>query len=126
YARAGAISDLANRDDYRGCGALFIGDVVGDDLSLYPDVRQMVGQLNGPVRFLPGNHDLDFDATDPEHSFDTFRENLGPRYYSYDVGQAHVVALNTVRYPCTRELDNPEGNKPECNDPKNDPDYNGA
>lgn len=98
YARKGAFTDLAARTDYTGCGALFIGDVVGDDLSLYPQIRELTGMLNGPARFLPGNHDLDFDATSSEHTFDTYRANLGPEYYSYDVGRAHVIALNTVEY----------------------------
>ena len=98
YARNGAFTDLAARTDYTGCGALFIGDVVGDDLSLYPQTRELVSMLNGPARFLPGNHDLDFDAESSEHTFDTFRAKLGPEYYSYDVGKAHVVALNTVEY----------------------------
>jgi calcineurin-like phosphoesterase family protein len=98
YARNGAFADLAARTDYTGCGALFIGDVVGDDLSLYPQTRELVSMLNGPARFLPGNHDLDFDAASSEHTFDTFRAKLGPEYYSYDVGKAHVVALNTVEY----------------------------
>ncbi|MEU4361157.1 calcineurin-like phosphoesterase family protein [Promicromonospora sp. NPDC023987] len=98
YARNGAFADLAARTDYTGCGALFIGDVVGDDLSLYPQTRELVSMLNGPARFLPGNHDLDFDAASSEHTFDTFRAALGPEYYSYDVGKAHVVALNTVEY----------------------------
>ena len=52
--------------------------------------------LNGPARFLPGNHDLDFDAPSSEHAFDTFRDEFGPEYYSYDSGKAHVVALSTV------------------------------
>jgi len=99
YARRGAFADLAARDDYAGCGALFIGDVVGDDLSLYPEIRTLTGELHGPARFLPGNHDLDYDATTSEHSFDTFRAQLAPEYYSYDVGKVHVVALNTVEYP---------------------------
>ncbi|WP_407318384.1 calcineurin-like phosphoesterase family protein [Isoptericola halotolerans] len=99
YARNGAFADLAARTDYTGCGALFIGDVVGDDLALYPQTRELVSTLNGPARFLPGNHDLDFDATSSEHTFDTYRAQIGPEYYSYDVGKAHVVALNTVEYP---------------------------
>lgn len=112
YARKGAFTDLAERRDYAGCGALFIGDVVGDDLSLYAETRELTGMLNGPARFLPGNHDLDFDTPDPEHRFDTFRAELGPTYYSYDVGQAHVVALETVEYPTER--------------PAGKGDYNGA
>ncbi|WP_230684761.1 calcineurin-like phosphoesterase C-terminal domain-containing protein [Cellulomonas sp. JZ18] len=99
YARAGAFADLAERTDYTGCGALFVGDVVGDDLSLYPQTRELVRMINGPARFLPGNHDLDFDATDSAHTFDTFKAHLAPEYYSYDVGKVHVVALNTVEYP---------------------------
>ncbi|MQA95373.1 MAG: phosphoesterase [Streptosporangiales bacterium] len=125
YARKGAIRDLSKRDDYQGCGSLFIGDVVGDDLSLYPDVRDLTGMTNGPARFLPGNHDLDYDAEGPEHSFDTFRAKLAPAYYSYDAGNVHVVALNSVRYPCTPDVDNADGRRPECNDPDNRPRYNG-
>ncbi|SDQ27408.1 Calcineurin-like phosphoesterase [Arthrobacter crystallopoietes] len=98
FARAGAFADLAERTDYAGCGALFIGDVVGDDPGLYPQTRELTSMLNGPARFLPGNHDLDFDAASSEHSFDSFRANLGPEYYSYDAGKTHVVALNTVEY----------------------------
>ncbi|SFA81408.1 3',5'-cyclic AMP phosphodiesterase CpdA [Amycolatopsis marina] len=102
YARAGAFADLANRDDYMGCGALFIGDVVGDDLDLYEQTRELAGMLNGPARFLPGNHDLDFDAPNSEHAFDSFRAQFGPEYYSYDAGKAHVVALSNVEYPLSR------------------------
>ncbi|WP_199850411.1 calcineurin-like phosphoesterase C-terminal domain-containing protein [Streptomyces sp. CMB-StM0423] len=125
YARRGAIGDLSKRHGYAGCGSLFIGDVVGDDLSLYDDVRGLTGLLNGPARMLPGNHDLDFDAPNAEHSFDTFRAQLAPEYYSYDAGDVHVVALNTVRYPCTGEEDNADGTHPECTDPENTPRYNG-
>ncbi len=98
FARAGAFADLAERNDYAGCGALFIGDVVGDDPGLYQQTRELTSMLNGPARFLPGNHDLDFDAASSEHSFDSFRANVGPDYYSYDAGKTHVVALNTVEY----------------------------
>ncbi|EMY33951.1 metallophosphoesterase domain-containing protein [Arthrobacter crystallopoietes BAB-32] len=99
FARSGAFADLAARDDYAGCGALFIGDVVGDDLSLFGQTRELTAMLNGPARFLPGNHDLDFDALDGEHEFDTFRAQFGPEYYSYDAGKAHVVALSNIEYP---------------------------
>lgn len=126
YARAGAINDLSQRDDYVGCGTLFVGDVAGDDLSLYPDIKGLAGETNGPARFLPGNHDLDFDAPSAEHSFDTFRAELAPAYYSYDVGNVHVIALNTVDYPCTAAEDSPEGIEDHCADPEGDPAYNAS
>ncbi|MEL4504205.1 calcineurin-like phosphoesterase family protein [Luteococcus sp. H138] len=99
YAAKGAFNDLSKRDDYRGCGALFIGDIVGDDLSLYPGIRQLTSKLNGPARFLPGNHDLDYDAKNRAHAYDTYRATFGPTYHSYDVGRVHVVSLDTVDYP---------------------------
>lgn len=125
YARKGAIRDLSRRNDYQGCGSLFIGDVVGDDLSLYDEVKELTAQTNGPARFLPGNHDLDLDATTAEHSFDTFRAQLAPAYFSYDIGEAHIIALNSVRYPCTPDVDNADGKHPECNNPATRPRYNG-
>lgn len=125
YARAGAINDLSERDDYAGCGSLFVGDVANDDLSLYPSIKELVGETNGPARFLPGNHDIDFDSETPEHAFDTFREHLAPEYYSYDVGNVHFVAMNNVDYPCTAAEDSPEGVEEICSDPEGDPSYNG-
>ena len=98
YARKGAFTDLAQRDDYAGCGALFLGDIVGDDLSLYDQTRELTSMVNGPVRMLPGNHDLDYDAPS-EHRFDTYRSQFGADYYSYDVGNMHIVALDSVQYP---------------------------
>ncbi|MFC0582768.1 calcineurin-like phosphoesterase C-terminal domain-containing protein [Micrococcoides hystricis] len=99
YAHAGGIKDLANRDDYAGCGVIFVGDIVGDDLSLYPDIRTMTARLNGPAWLMPGNHDMDFDAPSRDHAYDTYRNQFGPTYYSYDSGKAHVIALETVDYP---------------------------
>lgn len=99
YARAGAFADLAERTDYTDCGILFIGDIVGDRPDLYPQTRELSSVLNGPAWFLPGNHDLDFDTPDSEHAFDSFRAALAPEYYSYDVGDTHVIALSSVEYP---------------------------
>lgn len=125
YARDGAMKDLAERDDVSACGVLFLGDIVGDDLDLFEQVRDLSSTLDMPARFLPGNHDLDFDAETADHSFDTYRARLAPEYYSYDVGNAHVIALNTVRYPCTPDVDNTDGNHDFCDDPEGDPRYNG-
>lgn len=99
YAARGAFADLNKREDYKACGALFIGDIVGDDLSLYPGIRQLTAKLNGPARFLPGNHDLDYDAKTRAHAYDTYRANFGPTHHSYDAGRVHVVSLDTVQYP---------------------------
>lgn len=120
YLRDGVVADLEARDDLDECGALIVGDVVGDDLGLFPRFKQVMSIADVPVRAVPGNHDLDFDATDDASSFDTYKREIGPAYYSYDVGGAHFVGLDNVRYPCTEE-----DGQPYCNDPENHPRYNG-
>ncbi len=98
YANQGAVRDLVSRNDIGGCGALLLGDNVGDDLSLNPDVKDIYAQVKGPIRALPGNHDMDFDAKDDAGSLDTHRNDWGPAYFSYDVGRTHVVALDNIAY----------------------------
>lgn len=98
FARQGATADLVARNDYAGCGILLLGDNVGDDLSLNPDLRSLYAEANGPVRAIPGNHDMDFDAAGPEHSVDTYRRDFGAPYYSYDVGETHFVGLFNIVY----------------------------
>lgn len=98
YAENGAPADLKKRDDYAGCGVMLLGDNVGDDLSLNPDLRSLYTDVNGPVRALPGNHDMDYDAADDSHATDTYRQNFGATHYSYDVGETHFIALDNIEY----------------------------
>ncbi|WP_420175324.1 calcineurin-like phosphoesterase C-terminal domain-containing protein [Luteococcus sp. OSA5] len=99
YAREGAVKDLMERTDYAACGILLLGDNVGDDLSLNDALKDLYKHANGPVRTVMGNHDMDYDATSDAHSNDTYRRDFGPGYYSYDVGQAHFVVLDSIEYP---------------------------
>ena len=125
HLRDGVVADLAARDDLDQCGALLVGDVAGDDLGIYPRLKDVMSLAGIPVRAVPGNHDIDFDATTDEHSFDTYRREIGPEYYSYDVGKVHFVGLDNVRYPCTPALDNVDGKHAFCADPAN-PSYVGV
>ncbi|MEM6762396.1 MAG: calcineurin-like phosphoesterase family protein [Pseudomonadota bacterium] len=79
---------------------IFEGDVMGDDLSLFDRFKDIIAVGRTPQYFVGGNHDIDFDATSDADSFDTFRREFGPEYYSFDIGNVHVVVLDNVRYPC--------------------------
>lgn len=126
YATSGALKDISDRGELGACGVLFLGDVAGDDLGMYASMKPAFRLIDGPIRFLPGNHDLDLDAKDPAHSHDTFRAQMGPEYFSYDVGNTHVIALNDVKFPCTNAVDSPDGRlKDHCADPAKTPRYNG-
>ncbi len=98
---------LANRPTNDTECLLFEGDIMGDDLSLYPRFKEIVAQGRVPYYLVAGNHDIDFDATSDQHSFDTFRREFGPEYYSFDIGNVHFVVFDNVRYPCNGVDDHP-------------------
>jgi len=120
YARETVGRMLLNRDTSDVECLIFQGDVMGDDLSLYPRFKQIIAQGRIPQYYVAGNHDVDFDAEDDVHSFDTFRREWGPEYYSFDIGNVHFVVLDNVRYPCNGVDDHPFCNPAEA------PTYNGV
>ncbi|MEE2733248.1 MAG: calcineurin-like phosphoesterase family protein [Pseudomonadota bacterium] len=123
YVRDALANELAARDDLELL--LVEGDVIGDDLGLYPRMKQILSAAGVPVLAVPGNHDLDFDATTDANSLDTFKREFGPAYYSYDIGDVHFVVLDNMRYPCTPEVDNADGRHGFCDNPATAPRYNG-
>jgi hypothetical protein len=72
------------------------GDIMFDDLTLYPEYERAVSRIGAPFFQVVGNHDLDFDARITEASIETFSRHFGPGYYSFDRGSVHYVVLNDV------------------------------
>lgn len=100
YVRDTLAKDLASMDLEQVEGLIVEGDVMGDDLDLFPRFKEIMSIANAPQYYVAGNHDLDFDAENDMHSFDTFKREWGPAYYSMDIGQVHFVTLDNVEYPC--------------------------
>jgi hypothetical protein len=75
-----------------------LGDVVGDDLSLFEPLNRAIGLIGIPWYNLPGNHDLNFDAKDDANSDETFEKVYGPGTYAFEYGQAHFIVLDNVVY----------------------------
>ncbi len=75
-----------------------LGDVVNDDLSLYPQVLRTTMSLQVPWLFIPGNHDLDFDAAGDEDSLRTFRHHLGPDTFAWEEEAVTFIGLDDVIY----------------------------
>ena len=98
---------LAARDNSDTACLIFEGDMMGDDLALFPRFKAITAIGGVPQYFVPGNHDMDLDAADDADSLDTFRAAWGPEYYSFSIGHAHFVVLDNVRYPCNGVDDHP-------------------
>ncbi|WP_301928733.1 metallophosphoesterase N-terminal domain-containing protein, partial [Xanthomonas fragariae] len=75
-----------------------LGDVVSNDLSLYPTLNKVTAQLGVPWFHVPGNHDLNFDAGDDAHSLDSWRAIYGPDTYAVEEANASFVFLDDVIY----------------------------
>jgi hypothetical protein len=72
------------------------GDIMYDDLELYPEYERGVARMGVPFVQVVGNHDLDFDGGTDEATTATFSRHFGPRYYSFDRGAVHYVMLDDV------------------------------
>ncbi|HEY7548198.1 MAG TPA: calcineurin-like phosphoesterase C-terminal domain-containing protein [Hyphomicrobiaceae bacterium] len=74
------------------------GDVVADDLSLYPRYLRLLGSTGLAWHHCPGNHDINYAAPDDRHSRETWKRTFGPRFYAFQHGQATFFVLDNVEY----------------------------
>lgn len=72
------------------------GDIMYDDLSLYPEYERAVATSGAAFFQVVGNHDLDFTGRTDEESVATVESRFGPGHYSFDRGEVHYVVLDDV------------------------------
>lgn len=86
--------------DFRGLRpadlGLTLGDVVSDDLALYPAMNRITAMLRTPWLHVAGNHDLDFDAATDEDSLRSFRRTFGPDSFAWEENEASFIVLDDV------------------------------
>lgn len=75
---------------------LTLGDVVDDDLSLYPAMNAVTATLRMPWLHVAGNHDMDPDARSDDDALQTFRRHYGPDTFAWEEAQATFVLLDDV------------------------------
>ncbi len=78
------------------CFGVACGDIMFDNLALYPDYERAVAAMGVPFFQVVGNHDLDVAVPTDEASTTTFQQHFGPTYYSFDRGEVHYVVLDDV------------------------------
>jgi calcineurin-like phosphoesterase family protein len=74
------------------------GDIMFDDLSLYPRLNRIVGQIGLPWYNIGGNHDLNYEAPSAQYSRETFKRTYGPPYYAFEYGGTLFLMLDNVNY----------------------------
>lgn len=96
YYRRDIVEPLVGRHSARL--GLSLGDIVNDDLSLYPALNSATAKLGTPWLHVAGNHDLDFDAVRDEDSLRTFRNHFGPDTFAWEEDEATFIVLDDVVY----------------------------
>jgi hypothetical protein len=75
---------------------LTLGDVVNDELTLYPAINAVTASLGVPWLHAPGNHDLNPDARGDADSLEVFRRVFGPDTHAWEEREATFVVLDDV------------------------------
>ena len=75
---------------------LTLGDIANDDLSLYPALTAQTTRLGVPWLHIPGNHDMDLDASSDADALTTFQRALGPDTFAWEEPQAVFIGLDDI------------------------------
>lgn len=73
-----------------------LGDITNDDPALYPALVKAVTSLGVPWLHVPGNHDMDMDASSDADSLASFHRQLGPDTYAWEEPSMVFIGLDDV------------------------------
>lgn len=83
-----------------------VGDLVWDEMRLFPHYKTSIDKLGFPVFQVIGNHDHDQAITNNDtKASHKYEEYFGPTYYSYNIGDCHYVVLDDVLYRSRDDYD---------------------
>lgn len=95
YIRDDVIAELIGSPAAFG---MTMGDILFDDLSMFPRYNALIAQIGIPWYNVPGNHELNFAANSDAESLETFKRFYGPTYYAFEYADALFVVLDNIEY----------------------------
>ena len=95
YIRDDVVAELI---DTQAAFGITLGDILYDDLSMFPRYNALIAQIGIPWYNVPGNHELNFEADSDEYSLETFKKFFGPPYYAFEYADALFVVLDNIDY----------------------------
>ena len=85
--------------------AIAMGDLVGDDLSLFEPINRVHAVLGIPWYSVYGNHDMNLLSPNDKYADETFERVYGPPDYAFQYGQVHFIFLDNVRWNGPQGID---------------------
>ncbi len=95
YIRDDVVTELVDADAALG---ITLGDIMDDNLALYPRYNRIVSSIGIPFYNVPGNHDMNYSARDDRHALETFKSIFGPNYYAFEYGDVHFIAMDNITW----------------------------
>ena len=102
YIRDDVVAELIGTDAAFG---MTMGDILFDDLSMFPRYNALIGSIGIPWYNVPGNHEINFEAASDADALETFKRYFGPPYYAFEYGRALFVVLDNIEYKGNGEAD---------------------
>lgn len=90
------LKDVASGISGRQVYGICLGDIVHEDIDLYPNYVSPLGTLGYPTYNVIGNHDYYPDVDSDDYGAETFESYFGPRNYSFNIGGIHFVVLDNL------------------------------
>jgi hypothetical protein len=88
------VSELIGTEEYKF--GMNMGDIVGDNLNLFPILNQAIGQIGIPWYGVMGNHDVNYMAATDDLSDDTYQRVYGPSTYAFDYANVHFIVIDDI------------------------------
>ena len=89
-------------DGYKAKGTpvygITLGDIVFDTPDLWSNMKESMANRNLPIFQTIGNHDHLQTETSDDNAAANFETQFGPRNYSFNRGDVHIVSMDNVLY----------------------------
>jgi hypothetical protein len=72
------------------------GDVVNDNLALFPRHNEIMGRIGIPIWNVPGNHDTNNESPSDRYATQTYSRYYGPTDFSFNHGQTHFIGADNI------------------------------
>ena len=84
--------------------AIFLGDILWDNLEMFPHIKQEIAKIQIPIYPVIGNHDHDKEVSDDDASAHLYRHFFGPTYYAFNAGKDYYIVWTISFIKETRSM----------------------